>query len=324
MARGTGADSCDAARTRGGSTVERPLLVDGVVDVEALAARLESLPDRSGRVEGLGPLVWMSKANARSYYVMPTGGSRLHSRQPHGAAEAAAYGAEIVATGKPKRRAWLDLPPPTPAADETPSSYHTRLKAWTDQAYPKKLGFMFGRKTHVQLAHAAASQMHALTCRMPWIVRGFKGMDVYADAWYSRKGTHLDGCTWGLFQQGSIYLNPAWWENEPRFRRELARSTATGFHPNGCDTPESVVSHEVGHLIDHMLDRDAKHRVAWMQFKQQAREQGLQLPSQYALKNGMEAVAESFAEIIHSRLELSPYATALKAFLVECKLLPAD
>ena len=75
----------------------------------------------------------------------------------------------------------------------------------------------------------------------------------------------------------------------------LRRSAAMGFHPQGCNTPESVVYHELGHLIDYLCGiseknvlRDYVNRLSEYEVRTQL--------SEYATTSSMELIAEAFAE----------------------------
>ena len=75
----------------------------------------------------------------------------------------------------------------------------------------------------------------------------------------------------------------------------MRESEAMGFHPKGCNTPESVVYHELGHLIDNMcnLSESYEFKSYYKTLSRYDIEKGL---SQYALENDKEFIAEAFAE----------------------------
>ena len=50
--------------------------------------------------------------------------------------------------------------------------------------------------------------------------------------------------------RNQIGLSPKWFGDPAAFETSLKRAAANGFHPAGCDTMESVISHEFGHQIE--------------------------------------------------------------------------
>lgn len=80
-----------------------------------------------------------------------------------------------------------------------------------------------------------------------------------------------------------------------QFISNLRRNEAVGFHPKGCYTPESVVYHELGHLLDNMcgLANDSKFVAYYKSLTAEEIRNGL---SEYALKSPAEFIAEAFAE----------------------------
>ena len=47
----------------------------------------------------------------------------------------------------------------------------------------------------------------------------------------------------------AFLLNPYWFGNTPRFHTRLAKEEELGFRPKGCVQANSVVAHELGHII---------------------------------------------------------------------------
>lgn len=76
---------------------------------------------------------------------------------------------------------------------------------------------------------------------------------------------------------------------------DLRLNEAMGFHPKGCDTTESLVCHELGHLLSDMCDFESLDQFKTFYAGLDAREikSGL---SEYALTSPSEFIAESFAE----------------------------
>lgn len=75
----------------------------------------------------------------------------------------------------------------------------------------------------------------------------------------------------------------------------LRRDAASGFHPQGCGSPESVVYHELGHLIDYLCGLSEKFalRDYVRRLSPDDVRTGL---SQYATTSTQELIAEAFAE----------------------------
>ncbi len=80
-----------------------------------------------------------------------------------------------------------------------------------------------------------------------------------------------------------------------RLCSNLEDNERSGFHPKGCGTPESVIYHEFGHMIDYLC-RLTESKEFLTYFKTLTRsdiEDGL---SEYAATSSMEMFAEAFAE----------------------------
>ncbi len=77
----------------------------------------------------------------------------------------------------------------------------------------------------------------------------------------------------------------------------LRRCEAVGFHPKECHTPESVVYHELGHLLDNMCGfrKDPDFKDYYESLDQSDIKSGL---SEYALESPAEFIAEAFAEFM--------------------------
>ena len=75
----------------------------------------------------------------------------------------------------------------------------------------------------------------------------------------------------------------------------LRRDAASGFHPKGCATPESVVYHELGHLIDYLCNLSEKFSLRDFVSRLSIYDVQLGL-SQYATTSTQELIAEAFAE----------------------------
>ena len=76
---------------------------------------------------------------------------------------------------------------------------------------------------------------------------------------------------------------------------DLKQDMLAGFHPEGCYTPESVMYHEIGHLIDYLCGLSENPRVKSYvsTLTRYDVEHGV---SQYATTSTAELIAEAFAE----------------------------
>lgn len=79
------------------------------------------------------------------------------------------------------------------------------------------------------------------------------------------------------------------------FISRLRKNEAMGFHPKGCHTPESVVYHELGHLLDDLcgLSKSYDFKAYYDTLTKEDIKYGL---SEYANKSPKEFIAEAFAE----------------------------
>jgi len=81
--------------------------------------------------------------------------------------------------------------------------------------------------------------------------------------------------------------------------KSLKMAVADGFHPVGCDTIRSVLDHEIGHQIDHLLDlRASRDFLAYYNsLSPDDIKKGL---SGYATKNSAEFIAEAWTEYLNN------------------------
>ena len=77
--------------------------------------------------------------------------------------------------------------------------------------------------------------------------------------------------------------------------RNVAKCVDTGFHPIGCDKPESVIIHELGHSLDNLcgITSSREFKSYYQNLTKEDIESGV---STYATNNSHEFFAESFAE----------------------------
>ena len=81
--------------------------------------------------------------------------------------------------------------------------------------------------------------------------------------------------------------------------KSLKMAVADGFHPVGCDTIRSVLDHEIGHQLDHLLDlRTSRDFLAYYNsLSPDDIKKGL---SVYATKNSAEFIAEAWTEYLNN------------------------
>lgn len=107
--------------------------------------------------------------------------------------------------------------------------------------------------------------------------------------------------TWGDY--AGITYNKEWSKDYEAFKRSVAHSVKTKWHPEGTESPLSVLTHEFGHSFDYFLEnkglRDRyigivnealKKDYSWFQYNL----------SEYAMTNDREVIAEAFAEYKHN------------------------
>ena len=77
--------------------------------------------------------------------------------------------------------------------------------------------------------------------------------------------------------------------------RDLAEYAPNNWHPEGCGTLKSVISHEIGHNIDYILNarEDKEIKGLFGSLKKQDVINGL---SEYGSESVSEFIAESWAE----------------------------
>ncbi len=107
-----------------------------------------------------------------------------------------------------------------------------------------------------------------------------------------------------------IGLNPKWYGNKEKFEKQLKRDSKSGWHPKGCDTVESIFTHEFGHVVKFCLERTPKgpfeytppgaprHMGDFINLYLEKHTGGKNL-SRYAMKSEEEKWAEAFAAAYH-------------------------
>lgn len=128
---------------------------------------------------------------------------------------------------------------------------------------------------------------------------------------------------WGTYSEylSTVNLSAYKFANPEALKEAVVRASKAGFHPAGCDTIESIITHEFGHALDSFLNRDISGvSKTWMSLK--AKFGTMEHPSEYATKNIKETVAESFAQMVHSPKPMWAETTrSLHSFLVDNEIM---
>lgn len=99
---------------------------------------------------------------------------------------------------------------------------------------------------------------------------------------------------WGPAQ--GISFNEKWQKDIAAFRKDVADSVATKWHPQGCETLRSIVDHELGHSLDYLMKlREDK------EFIQAYKDRGTTSDlSAYGMTSLPEFIAEAWAEYLNN------------------------
>lgn len=129
--------------------------------------------------------------------------------------------------------------------------------------------------------------------------------NVYAHAGYTHKHPGLPNSEYYLG------LNPEWWGDPVKFSFALSRDVSVGWHPKGCDSVASMLTHEFGHLWDYAtkgaedkamlkyvgMGGEGQVSATWHYWLKTHKARASL--SRYATTKGAEGVAEAFAMIEH-------------------------
>ncbi|MEI6180243.1 MAG: hypothetical protein WCP31_05780 [Chloroflexales bacterium] len=184
--------------------------------------------------------------------------------------------------------------------------------AWATQQYPHITWDFTG--THIDAINPTLDQFERLAQEWPKVVEQLKyvgthqGTNAPYPVQWNDSYADSDGGTLGRGRY--IGLNPLHYSNPTQFLTALQRDVQTGFHPKGCDTIESVLTHEFGHLTEAWLRsrRDAFRAVvdddgfgmAHATFHLWSKANVAQFTlSEYATEKVIEGWAEGFAAVYH-------------------------
>ena len=113
----------------------------------------------------------------------------------------------------------------------------------------------------------------------------------------------------------AFYVNSKWVKDPMQVKADLAISEKYGYHPKGCNTIESVIDHEMGHLLDAEYGvsktkqiKNLKNGLTSTEIKK-----GL---SEYATRSESEFIAEAWTEFLNNK-EPRPIAKYVGSLIVK-------
>lgn len=122
-----------------------------------------------------------------------------------------------------------------------------------------------------------------------------------------KSGSLQDDSSYAAHDTGKLYLNEEFFNNKGKAEKYLKKDELSGFHPTGCNTLESIISHEMGHIVFTRLNETVSDKsIEIDNIIRKSYESGeLGKVSRYAelsAKEGdfKEAEAEIFASIYHT------------------------
>ena len=124
---------------------------------------------------------------------------------------------------------------------------------WAGHHYPHITWDFTG--AHIDTINPTLKQFHTLAQEWPQVSKRLTYVGThqsaktpYPDGWKDGGIAHADA-GYGTF----IGLNPAYYGNPPRILASVQTYARSGWFPKGCDTVESLVTHEFGHLVDSLF-----------------------------------------------------------------------
>lgn len=142
----------------------------------------------------------------------------------------------------------------------------------------------------------------------------YKREETYYKKLYKRSpissNTWAEACneSWGA--QAGITYNEPWAKDFGKLTASTKRSVSVKWHPEGTESPASILTHEYGHQLDYYLRREAPDLREYVikQFrdnlyglhKSDTMKHIKENLSEYATKNDAEFFAEAFAEWVHN------------------------
>jgi hypothetical protein len=128
---------------------------------------------------------------------------------------------------------------------------------------------------HPDFARATVSQFTKLNQEFPDTAKEIsqirlddRGANAWASAGAESGGSMVIDAN-GITKNSThrhIYLNPRYYSDPEKFQKTLKESVEKGFHPIGCDTPESVLTHEFGHCVyEHYKDANRQTLIPFVE-----------------------------------------------------------
>jgi SPP1 gp7 family putative phage head morphogenesis protein len=206
-------------------------------------------------------------------------------------------------------------PVPTPKLEPNvkPGEFKSieEAQAWAEKHY-SHITWDFA-ETHIDTINPTLAQFDKLAQEFPEVAKRLEYIGTYA----SPKSKGFAGYFHNEWAHAStdgtrIGINPLWYKNPQRYRGSLVRSAKTGYHPEGCDSFESVITHEFGHHVWNWLESqttkavlkyvsaDGTGIVADTAILWNNKRKLSGFLSEYAGKNKNERWAEAFASYYHS------------------------
>jgi hypothetical protein len=97
-----------------------------------------------------------------------------------------------------------------------------------------------------------------------------------------------------------VSVNSKWAKDPAAFAESLGKDVESGFHPIGNDSIKSVIDHELGHQLDHLLGLRNSQRVNNLYKEWRYNDPAGAELSRYAQKNIAEFIAEAWAEYLNN------------------------
>jgi hypothetical protein len=272
---------------------------------------------------------------------------RRFRREFPGRARAAGRGAVARRVAQRNRPAGIAQPAPgeKPRLPDAPFANAAQAEGWMHEHYPE-VAVDF-RGVHSSYLTRVVSQWNEMAHEYPAVARGITYFGTYVEKQkmpealrQAATGFHGEFAhAWYVPGRGPyaadervLALNPGWFASPERLEEALKSSVAAGFHPAGCDTVESIITHEFGHHVHYWYQRvDASEAWAevvapsgWgltkdtfnMWWGAWSDTTARQLVSIYGSTRPSEGFAEAFAALHHAPAGWSnEYADSLRELL---------